>query len=329
MTLAQNPVELAPEADPARALAPEADPARAPDLLEGAATIELSAPGCSLDYWIRSVAQGTLALDGGSGRAVDVPSWMTEEGPLRDALIEELAFRSIAEEKATRALSYLVVNAPDTASMEFFTTQLLDEARHASAFRGHVARLGIDPADIPALVEKVAGADRDRILSPLESFGLSVGRDTGDYIGGVVVLTVLVEGVLAPAAELSERKWRTLDPAAARVERLAGIDEIRHLSVGSAVIRDHLRAHPGERARLTALVQEGRELWMELPVFEVIQRREELFQTGLEARRDVVGDQELWAGRRLVDTTPDERLLAVAEWSERLQDSRLAYMGLD
>ena len=72
----------------------------------------------------------------------------------------------------------------------------------------------------------------DAVLVPLEEFGIPIGRDHGDYIGGVVVLTVLVEGVLAPAAELSERKWRLLDPAAAQIERAAGIDEIRHLTRG-------------------------------------------------------------------------------------------------
>ena len=58
------------------------------------------------------------------------------------------------------------------------------------------------------------------------------------------MLTVLVEGVLAPAAELSERKWRLLDPAAAEIERAAGIDEIRHLTVGSAVVKHYLDSRP-------------------------------------------------------------------------------------
>jgi hypothetical protein len=307
-------------------LAAETDPTLAPGLLLGATTVDLSADTCTLDYWIRNVAQGTLApvpdgLD-------SVPEWMLTDGPLRRAITEELTFRSLAEEKATRALSYLVVNAPSAAEMDFFGTQLFDEARHAFDFRGHLVRLGTAPADVPALVDRIAGADRDRILAPLEAFGLAVGRDRGDFIGGVVVLTVLVEGVLAPAAELSERKWRVIDPAAARVERLAAVDEIRHLAVGTAVIRDHLNAHPGDRDRLRRLVAQGQELWSGLPVLELLLRRETLFQDGIAGLGAVIGDYEIWPGRRLIDTTAEERVGAAAEWAAELQTSRLVTMGL-
>jgi hypothetical protein len=243
-------------------------------------------------------------------------------------MTEELTFRSLAEEKATRALSYLVVNAPSSLEMDFFATQLLDEARHASDFRGHLVQLGTPPEHVGALVERVAAHDRDRILAPLEEFGLAIGRDSGDFIGGVVVLTVLVEGVLAPAAEMSERKWRIVDPPAAQVERLAGVDEIRHLSVGTSLIRDYLVCHPDEQDRLRRLVARGQELWSSLPVLDLLARRERLFQEGIEAIKHAIGDYEIWPGRRLVDTTADERVIAAAEWAGELQASRLAVMGL-
>lgn len=308
---------------------PEADLSQAPNLLEGAATLTLTPQQCGIEYWLRAVAQGTLrGLVNGHSPAVQTPPWMREPGPLRQALVEEFAFRSIAEEKATRALSYLVLHAPDLTGMEFFATQLLDEARHASVFRGHLLELGVPAADLGHVIEQVAGADRDSVLVPLEQFGLPLGQRDGDFIGGVVVLTVLVEGVLAPAAELSERKWRLLDPAAAEIERAAGVDEIRHLAVGSAVVSQHLAAHPEDRPRLKALMDRGRDLWARLPVLDVILRREALFQQGMLAQADVVGDYEIWPGRRLLDTTPEERLITAATWSQELQDSRLADMGL-
>jgi len=307
----------------------EADMDLAPGLLEGAMALELDAGHCNLEYWLHAAAQGTLrGMVNGHGPDVATPDWMLASGPLRDALIQEFGFRSIAEEKATRALSYLVVHAPDVAGMEFFATQLIDEARHASVFRGHLAELGIAPDDILGTIARTSGADADGVLLPLEEFGLRYGRDQADYIAGVAILTILVEGILAPVAELSERKWRLLDPAAAQIERAAGVDEIRHLTVGSSVVRHHLLAHPGDRARLLALVTEGRALWAELPVIDVVYRRELLFQEGMTAMADVVGDYEIWPGRRLVDTTPDERLITAATWSQEMQDSRLAYMGL-
>jgi hypothetical protein len=308
----------------------EADIDRAPGLLDGASSLELTPQTCNLEYWLGAVAQGTLRglVKGGHRAEAMTPAWMREPGPLRQALIEEFAFRSIAEEKATRALSYLVLHAPDIDTMEFFATQLIDEARHSAVFRGHLLELGVARDELGATIEQVAGEDREKILVPLENFGLPLGRDAGDFIGGVCVLTVLVEGVLAPAAELSELKWRLLDPAAAEIERAAGIDEIRHLTVGSAVIGQHLRANPGELPRLKELIERGRALWAGLPVLDMILRREKMFQEGMQQLRHVVGDYELAPGKRLIDSTPEERLMMAATWSMELQDSRLAAMGL-
>jgi hypothetical protein len=308
----------------------EADLDRAPGLLAEANSVELTPQACNLEYWLGAVAQGTLRglVHGGHRAEAATPAWMREPGPLRQALIEEFAFRSIAEEKATRALSYLVLHAPDIDTMEFFATQLIDEARHSSVFRGHLLELGVAKDELGATIEQVAGEDREKILVPLEDFGLPLGRDAGDFIGGVCVLTVLVEGVLAPAAELSELKWRLLDPAAAEIERAAGIDEIRHLTVGSAVIRQHLQANPGELPRLKDLIERGRALWAGLPVLDMILRREKLFSEGMQRLGHIVGDYELAPGRRLIDSTPEERLMMAATWSMELQDSRLSAMGL-
>jgi hypothetical protein len=307
----------------------EADLDRAPGLLDGAMSLELTTQTCNLEYWLSAVAQGTLrGLVNGHSAGATVPDWMREPGPLRQALVEEFAFRSIAEEKATRALSYLVLNAPDVEGMEFFATQLVDEARHSSVFRGHLLELGVPREELVATIEQVAGADRDRVLVPLEEFGLPLGRDHADFIGGVVVLTVLVEGVLAPAAELSERKWRLLDPAAAEIERAAGIDEIRHLTVGSSIVKQHLEAHPEELPRVKELIDRGRSMWGQLPVLDVVLRREALFQEGMQALSHVVGDYEIWPGKRLIDSSPEERLMTAATWSFEMQESRLAYMGL-
>jgi hypothetical protein len=304
--------------------------ADAPDLIEGAMNGEATAEDCNLDYWLSNVTQGTLAgLVRGHRPDSVPPPFMLEDGPLRTALIDEFAFRSISEEKATRALCYLVAEAPDIATMEFFATQMIDEARHARVFRDHIVELGVPEGDLTATIERMVGADRERVLTPLEDFALPIGRDQHDFAGGVVILTVLVEGVLAPLAELSERKWRPLDPAAADIERGASIDEIRHLTVGSSVVRRYVQEHPEEVDRLVALVRRGRELWATLPTPEIIYRRELLYHEGLQAHADRVGDYEIAPGRRLIDTTPEERLTMAIEWSMSMQDSRLAYMGLE
>jgi len=307
----------------------ETDWAEAPSLIDGASRLELSARECDLDYWFDNVPRGTLAgLVHGHSANARIPDYMLRPGPLRDAIINEFAFRSIAEEKATRAITYIVANAPDIDTMEFFATQLIDEARHSRVFRGHLLELGIMEGELFDTIERISGDDSRAILVPLEDFALPMIRDQRDFIAGVVILTILVEGVLAPAAELSERKWRHLDPAAAEIERGANIDEIRHLTVGSDVVRRYLVDHPEEKQRVLDLITRGRALWAQLPTTEVIVKRELYFQDGLEQQADVVGDYLVWPGKRLIDTTPEERLLAANTWSNEMQNSRLQYMGL-
>ncbi|MFL6127183.1 VlmB-like protein [Actinophytocola sp.] len=293
----------------------------APNLLDGAMNLELTAEDCGIRSWLAAVPQGTLRgrLDG-HDPALTVPAHMRAPGPLRDALAREYAFRSVAEDKAARALAYLVAAAPTVATMEFYATQVLDEARHAMVFRNHVLALGFD--EITALVADDVAA----VLDPLAEFSVPVMRE--DFIGGVVTIAIILEGALAPTAELAERKWRPLDPAAAEIDRGAGIDEIRHLTVGAAIAKRHLEAHPEDRDRVASLIRDGMRLWTTLPVHEVVHRREVLFQQGLERHADLVGDYEVWPGRCLVDTTPEERQAMAEEWSREMRESRLAYIGL-
>jgi hypothetical protein len=167
------------------------------------------------------------------------------------------------------------------------------------------------------------------VLDPVEDFALRVIRDEGDFYGGVAIFTIVIEGVLAPAAELSERKWGILDPAAAEVARGAAIDEIRHLTVGSSIVREHLRAHPGYRPRLMEIMRAGRKLWDEVPDREYVLYREGLFQAGMLEMADLVGDYEIWPGRRLLDTTPDERYDTAERWTDQMAEVRMKYMGLE
>ncbi|MEU7020194.1 VlmB-like protein [Streptomyces sp. NPDC046203] len=307
----------------------EADWDRAPSVLEGARTLELTTADCNLPYWLRHVA-GTMLrrLSDGSVPDAGPTAAVCEPGPLRDALVDEFTFRHLAEEKATRALSFLVFHAPSTDDLEFFSTQLIDEARHARVFREHLLRVGLSEGQIADEVARTAATTAASVLDPLEKFGLEVLRDQGDFHGGVLVLTVLVEGILAPAAELSERKWRPLDPGAALVERGANMDEIRHLAVGSSVVRDYLTKHPEQRPRLLDIITEGRRLWEKLPMEEVLFRRESLFQEGLAQHAEFIGDYEIWPGRRLVDTGIEERMEAAGRWSAETQEARLDYMLL-
>jgi hypothetical protein len=306
----------------------EADWERAPNILDGAQELTMSAQKCDLAYWLSAVAQGTLRGRADLGHATVTPDRMREPGPLREALRLELGNRSIAEARAVKVLSHYVAAAPSIAELEFFTTQVVDEARHAMIFRRHLVELGVPETDLQAYIEKEGADYTERVLNPIADFATGVVRDDGDFIGAVGVFTIVIEGVLAPAAELSERKWTLLDPAAAEVARGASIDEVRHLAVGSDIVREHLIRHPEYRPRLIELVRRGRELWDELPVDEFVMHREELFQEGMGAYADLLRDYEVFPGRKLLDTTARERYDLAERWTDDMAEVRLPYMGI-
>ncbi|WP_217554507.1 VlmB-like protein [Streptomyces sp. GbtcB6] len=306
----------------------EADWDRAPNLLDGAQELTLTAGQCDLAYWLSAVAQGTLRGRARRGHATTTPPYMREPGPLREALVLELGNRSLSELRAVQVLSHYVIGAPGPAETEFFVTQVVDEARHSMVFRNHLLELGV-PAE--RLHEQIAqeGADyTKRILDPISEFATSVVRDEGDFIGAVAVFTIVIEGVLAPAAELSERKWGLLDRAAAEIARGASIDEIRHLAVGSSIVREHLARHPEYRPRLIELVRRGRRLWDELPVDEFVLHREHLFQEGMAAHTELLADYEVFPGRRLLETTAEERYDLAERWTDDMARARLPEMGI-
>jgi hypothetical protein len=308
----------------------EADFDLAPNLLEGAMNLTMTTRDCDLAYWLTAVAQGTLIGRAAVGHSVAAatPEFMCQPGPLREALILELGLRSVAEEVATRELSYFVAKAPGIPEMEFFATQVLDEARHSMVFRNHLIELGVPKEQLHETIAEMSAGYTTEILVPLEDFVLRLIRDEDDFVGAVAAFTILGEGVLAPAAELSERKWDRLDPAAGEIARGAGIDEIRHLNVGSSIVREHLVRNPGYRSRVMEIVTAGRRLWDELPAVKYVMRRENLFQDGMREHADLLDGYEVFPGRKLLETTAAERHDIAERWTDEMAEARLRYMDL-
>lgn len=307
----------------------EADWDHAPGLLDGAANLTLTVEQCDLAYWFSAVAQGTLRNRplGYSGK-LTTPDYMREPGPLREALKLELVYRSLDEEAATRVLAHYVAESPGIPELEFFTTQMTDEARHHMIFRNHLLNLGMPAAGLMDFIRSTGARYQKEILAPIQQFATTIVRDEKDFVGAVVSFAIIIEGVLAASTELSERKWGVLDPVAGEIARGAAIDEIRHLTVGSSYVREHLLRHPEDRPHVLQVLRRGRELWEQLADEEFVMEREELFQEGMQPHRKALADYELFPGRRLIDTTPKERWDLAAKWNDDLADARLEYMGL-
>jgi hypothetical protein len=311
-------------------VAQEADWDTAPGLLDGAKELTLGPEECNLAYWITQVAQGTLRDRGVTGHhdSARVPDFLKTPGPLREALVLEFGFRGLSEEVATRILAPYVAIAPGIPELEFYATQLIDEARHARVFRNHLVELGMPEATLLRDIEEMAADYHREVLQPVIDFTLDIVQTQRDFAGGVAVFAIVIEGVLAPAAELSERKWTPLSPATGEISRGTAIDEIRHLTVASTILRDHVRAHPEYRPRLMEILRAGVELWDAIDDRKFVIHREELFQQGMVEHADKIGDYEIWPGTRLLDTTPEERYDMAERWTDEMAESRMAYMGL-
>ncbi|HEX4703068.1 MAG TPA: VlmB-like protein [Pseudonocardiaceae bacterium] len=307
----------------------EADWDNAPGLLDGAANLTLTVEQCDLAYWFTSVAQGTLrGRPLGYSSTVHTPDYLREPGPLREALTLELVYRTLDEEAATRVLADYVATAPDIPELEFFSTQLIDEARHHMIFRNHLLDLGHPAAGLMDWIRDTGAEYKRGILTPIQRFASTIARDESDFVGAVIAFAIIIEGVLAASTELSERKWSVLDPVAGEIARGAAIDEIRHLTVGTSYVRAHLIKHPESRDHILDVLRRGRQLWSELDDEEFVMHRERLFQEGIEPHRHALRDYELFPGTLLIDTTPQSRWDLAARWNDDLADARLAYMGL-
>jgi hypothetical protein len=297
-------------------------------LLEDAIDGSLTPQACDLGYWFGRVGRRFADEPHGHCAAAAIPPWMLADSPIRKALLSEFAFRARTEESATRKLGRLVQLAPTLDTMDFYATQLIDEARHAYVFRNHLIDLGLSRANIEAEITSICGSYVEQVLVPLERFTDQLEAQA-DFIGGVVLLAIIAEGALAPAAELSALKWRSVDPRAAEIAAGANWDETRHLAVGSNIVRDHVRAHPPEKRRLEELIRAGMDLWQRLPLVPMMIERETLFQQGIERLKGELSGVELLPGRPLLETGVQDRLVIQFQWSQRMRAERLAWMGLE
>src|SRR5262245_52234332 len=92
----------------------------APSLIDGSADAGLTPEICDLEFWLQSTQVSLRGLTRGHAPGLAVPRHMLEPGPLREASLQEFAFRATTEQMTARNLSHLVRTAPDQATMDFF-----------------------------------------------------------------------------------------------------------------------------------------------------------------------------------------------------------------
>ena len=299
-------------------------------LLEKASSKELTPQDCSLEIWMQKVAQ-KQRLGTAYGRDIDlsVPERILKEGPLRQSLINEFAFKALTEDYATRGICHLVASALRPEEHEFLMTQAFDEAMHALAFKHHLKEINACDGNVERFMREKYAQEIETIFTPLNEFFKTVAIDNQNYLGGITILTIILEGVLAPTAELGELKWQRLNPVASNVQHQANLDEIRHLTVCANILKAAIERDYQVFQQINTVLEQGMELWQQIPIQEVVYQRELLFQQGMLEYREVVGDQILAGNLRLIDSTPEQRLHLTFEWTQQVQASRMKYIGLE
>jgi hypothetical protein len=261
--------------------------------------------------------------------APDDPSLTRVPGPLRESIVQEFAFKSVSETYGTKALLQLADLAPGNIELDFLITQILDEARHAQLFRQHLVGIGFaSTADIQARMDEHTAHAVTHIVEPLRDYFEKWVLHRKDFIAGLVIITVVLEGVLAPSGELGELKWRPFDQAAADLQAAANADELRHLCVCGEIVRRATSQDAAVRSRALECMNEGLSLWSAVPHDDSLLIREQLYQQGLEMHRERAQGHRLAPGLLLTESSPETRIELARQWTRELQTSRMHYMNL-
>ncbi|OCQ51462.1 hypothetical protein Ppb6_03379 [Photorhabdus australis subsp. thailandensis] len=295
-------------------------------LIKQASEIEMQAKEWGLDEWF---AEQVKVEQRKKTSYANDPKLTYLPGDLRESLIRELSFKSISEYEATKALLLLADKAPDSINFDYMLTQIFDEGRHAKLFREHLVKIGF--ADINNVASKMESLLRGKMTNMLETLRTYFDKWVvlkNDYIAGVLIITVVLEGVLAPTSELSEIKWRPFDIAAAETQARANADELRHLTVCANMVKTAIENDHSLKQSALECIEEGLALWNQVSVDDLFVEREMFYQRGMQSNLRFIEGYELAPGVLLSESTVESRLELSHFLVEQMQQSRLEYMGL-
>jgi hypothetical protein len=278
----------------------------------------------TIDKWLRSVPQGYLrGTSFGRPEDAGVPDELREQGMLRQVCLMDLALFIAAERVSTRVASGLVGLAPDEASLCFLASQTLDEARHFEAFAHRFHELGLAPEQREKLAQDLLSRSyREFFDLLLESV------DRGDFLGGVVGLNVILEGMASPLYGYEMRYWRPFDPALVGIIEGAFRDECRHTAYGERHLASLIERDPSARRSVQRRVDElGKKM---RDVFaDFLAAFVGFYDLAVQEYPGRCAQVEIVPGRRLADTTAEEQVRWLEAEIVRGHRRRLERMGLE
>jgi hypothetical protein len=244
--------------------------------------------------------------------------------PLAEVHRLDLALFVVFEEVALRVSGALVRRAPTQAALCFAAQQTLDEAQHHEMFRARSdqarALAGLPQGQVDSAI----------LTPPLRRF---VERcyevaDSGDFLAGLTLTNLLLEGMAYPLYAYEQRYWQPIDPYLAALVRSAFVDETRHVTYGARLVRDLLADDPRARARIAPICRQARLALREAFQY-YIRVFVGLFDAVARRHRDLFADAELAPGRRIADTPYADQVAHILHDIDGEHSRLLASAGLD
>ena len=283
-------------------------------------------PDYSIAHWWRRVPTQQWSQQAAKLAQIDatLSPLFQQSRPLAEVHRLDLSLFVLFEEVALRVSGALVRRAPTQDALSFAAQQTLDEAHHYESFlaRSDQARIlaGLSPGRVD-----------DAILTPpLRRFldHCYEVADRGDFLHGLTLTNLLLEGMAYPLYAYEERYWQPIDPYLARLVRAAFVDETRHVHFGAALLQTLLQQDPGQRSRIAAQCRQARIALRE--VFDYYVRVfVGLFDAVARRHCDLFADAKLSPGRRIADTPYADQVAHILHCIDTEHRQLLAQAGLD
>jgi hypothetical protein len=275
----------------------------------------------SIERWTRAVAVRQWGRDdaGLASLGAALPAAIAGERCLGEVHRLDLSLFVVFEEAALRISGALVRRAPSREALAFAAQQTLDEARHHELFarrlEASTAAWGTRAADI--------------LIPPLRKF-LDLCyevADRGDFVEGLVLTNLVLEGMAYPLYAYEERYWAPVDPYLAQLIATAFADETRHVAFGATLVNAALAQDPGARARVQRLTDHARKVMGEVFAYYV-RKFVGLFDAVARRHRELFADAAFQPGRRLVDTPYEEQIACIRHSIDTEHAALLTRAGL-
>jgi hypothetical protein len=216
----------------------------------------------------------------------------------------DLSLFVVFEEAALRVSGALVRRAPSPEALAFSAQQTVDEARHHETFGLRLA------TSIAASGARAGGTEI--LIPPLRRF-LELCyevADRGDFVEGLVLTNLVLEGMAYPLYAYEERYWTPVDPYLARLIASAFADETRHVAFGAALVKAALADDPEARARVQRLTDDARRVMGEVFTYYV-RKFVGLFDAVARRHRALFAGAVFQPGRALADTPYEEQIASI------------------